>query len=265
LVPSEDHSVVQQRNLLRTITADQTEYLGGMMICSGWPDHLMSELLEVLERLSVPVVLVDRNPPMSIDRIPSNIGYVSVRDAAGGELAANAVLQLSDDSPVRRILVVAGFAKRDRDRAFQAAIKKSRKLKRCEIVITEDGRFDRWVAENLTYNLLSEAIGKNRPFDVVFCTADSMTVGCLDAIARISHWAGHSKPRVVGYDGTVTTRSLVENRRSPLVRLVIQDGSLLASAAVEQLVLSSQDRRRHTDRVLWVEPYLYPSLRTVSA
>jgi DNA-binding LacI/PurR family transcriptional regulator len=260
LVPSEDHSVDQQRMLLQNVHADGNDYFGGLVICSGWPDEQISELVELAKNLARPVVLVDRNPPAG-KPVPAKVSYVSVNDAEGGALAAEAVLQLSDELPIRRILVVAGFAKHARYTAFQDAIRKSNKLTGCEVVITEDGQFDRWISENVTYNLLTDALEKKKPFDVVFCIADSMTLGCLDAIDRVRRWGRHPKPRVVGYDATTTTRNLVDSKRSPLVRIVVQDTKALASAAREQLIRMNQPEAEELPHVKWVEPYLYPRLQ----
>lgn len=266
MVPSEDHSVEQQRNFLQSIVDGESDYLGGLVICSGWPDELMQELLALVKRLELPIVLIDRNPPKGLSPIPPNLSYVSVNDDRGGQLAADAVLQLAEDLRIRRILVIAGYAKRARYRAFQRKIRTSKKLKGCEVIITEDGRFDRWVAENVAYNFLTEANERRKPFDVIFCIADSMTIGCLDAIARVTNWAGAPLPKVIGYDGTATTRNLVENRRSPLVRIVVQDGKEIARAAIAQLILLSQKKAAGAAKnVIWVEPYLYPRVERASA
>lgn len=276
MVPSEDHSVDQQRVLLRSILNSGDDYLGGFVVCSGWPDHLLAELLKLAEQLSMPVVLIDRNPPIRASRPPPMLGYVSVNDEDGGRLAAEAVVQLAKRRPVKRILVIAGYAKRSRFKSFQKKIKASKALSACEVTVTEDGRFDRWVAENVTYNFLNESIEEARPFDVIFCVADSMTVGCLDAIARFAGKTATPMPKVIGYDGTSTTRTLVENRRSPLARIVVQDSREIARAAVAKLLELSQEenkpaksgknarktgghaRKTEKHNVVWVEPYLFP-------
>jgi ABC-type sugar transport system substrate-binding protein len=271
MVPSEDHSVDQQRVLLRTLLTDGGEYLGGVVVCSGWPDKLFSELLELAQQLSMPVVLVDRNPPIGASRVPPMLSYVSVNDEEGGRLAGEAVVRLAEQQPVKRILVIAGYAKRGRSKAFQEKIMTSEALRGCEVTITEDGRFDRWVAENLTYNFLDDSVQGGKPFDVIFCVADSMTVGCLDAIARFAGRTTMPMPKVIGYDGTSTTRTLVENRRSPLVKIVVQDSKEIARTAIAKLLELSQRERSKpakpdkksrktakTNNIVWVEPYLFP-------
>jgi ABC-type sugar transport system substrate-binding protein len=258
LVPSEDHSIAEQTVLLQSALADAKDYFGGILICSGWPDPLVKKLLTIMRRLPLPVVLVDRNPPAGLSRIPPQLSYVSVSDAKGGKVAADAVLHLAQHSRVKRILVIAGFAKHGRHKSFRRKI--SEKLPECEMDIRKEGKFDRWVSENVAYSRLTEAIKHKRPFDVVFCTADSMTLGCLDAIERIT-WGRFAKPKVVGYDGTVTTRKLIDNTRSCLIRIVIQDNAEMADAAVSQLIKSNQRAKDEgLEQTIWVEPYLYPHL-----
>lgn len=166
LVPSEDYSVAEQTTLLQSALADGNDYFGGILVCSGWPDPLVKNLLAIMRHLPLPVILVDRNPPAGLSRIPPKLSYVSVSDAEGGKLAADAVLQLVQHSRVKRILVIAGFAKHGRHKSFQKKISKT--LPHCEMDVRKEGQFDRWVSENVAYNRLTEAIKDKKPFDVVF-------------------------------------------------------------------------------------------------
>ena len=260
LVPTEDHSVDQQRGLLQHVQpGERGDYLGGFVICSGWPDPRMQELMKLATRLASPVVLVDRNPPDDGTPVPPKLSYVSVNDAAGGALAADGAFGLAAEAPIGRVLVVAGYAKQARHNSFVKRIKE--RLPACEVVLTEGGKFDRWVSENIVFNLLSDALKKGKPFDLAFCTADSMTLGCLDAISRVGEWHGHKPPRVVGYDGTTTTFNLVDSGRSALSCVVVQDTRELARTAVDRLLqLQNGDDGKN---VLWVEPYLHPRITTL--
>jgi ABC-type sugar transport system substrate-binding protein len=251
LVPSEDHSVGEQTALLKYTLADGNDYVGGILICSGWSDPLVTNLLATVQRLPIPLILVDRNPPAGLSRIPSKLSYVSVSDVDGGKLAADAVLELAEDVPVKRILIIAGYAKHARHKSFQKSIAKN--LPSCEMQVRKDGRFDRWISENIAYNCLTEAIKRRKPIDVIFCTADSMTLGCLDAIERVT-WGRCAKPKVIGYDGTVTTKRLIDYARSPLVRVVMQDNAKIADAVMSQLEANDGQ----PEQIIWIEPYLYP-------
>jgi ABC-type sugar transport system substrate-binding protein len=223
----------------------------------------MEELAVVVKQLSIPIAFVDRNPPVPDSEILPKLTYVSVSDKAGGELAADAVLDLTNTIAVKRILVIAGFAKSRRHEAFRNRLVTAETLKGCELVVTQDGKFDRWIAENVAHNHLSTASEESKPFDAVFCTADSMTLGCLDAIERLARRTKIRKPRVIGYDGTTTTKNLIDTRQSPLTRVVIQDSKELAGAAIAQLIKLNQSEE-DVKKVIWIDPYLYPSLQRAS-
>jgi ABC-type sugar transport system substrate-binding protein len=254
LVPFEDHSFEQQRALLQSIEDHATDYVGGIIVCSGWPDRFMEESAVIVKRFSIPIVVVDRNPPVPDSEIPPKVTYVSVSDQEGGALAADAVLELAETHTINRILVIKGVAKSKRHEAFKRRLKISRKLKGCEIA-EEDGKFDRWTSENVAYNHIAQAEKDSKPFDVVFCTADSMTMGCLHAIDRVEG----RKPKVIGYDGTPETITRADKLESPLVRIVIQDSKELAGAAIARLISLNQNQGvADGKKVIWVNPTLYP-------
>jgi ABC-type sugar transport system substrate-binding protein len=265
LVPFEDHSFEQQRDLLKAVHSNAADYVGGVIICSGWPDHLIKELGAIVRQFPIPVIFVDRNPPILGPEIPPNAAYVSVNDETGGALAAAAVLNLAAAHSIKRILVMAGFAKSRRHESFQQKLIMSGKLRGSEIVITQDGKFDRWISENIAYNRLAQARRERKPFDVVFCTADSMTLGCLDAVERLRTSREVRRPLVIGYDGTPTTKKIIDEGQSPLARIVIQDSKELAGAAIAELIrLSQSNHIAEINKVIWIEPHLYPRLETTS-
>jgi ABC-type sugar transport system substrate-binding protein len=256
LVPAEDHLFDEHKALQDEVLGDAADYSGGIVIISGWPSDRIDDLNDFAIRIQKPVVFVDQNPPPGADaKTPWNMCYVSVDDGDGGRLAAEAALELAREHPIRRILVISGFAKQERFIAFRTSL--SEKLK-CDIVVSEDGKFDRWVSENIVHNKLNEGIRAERPFDLVYCTADSMTLGCLDAIDRVERWRGCPKPQVIGYDGTATTQRLAADARSLLRRVVVQDTKELARASVEQLTRMRQGDK--FSKINWVKPYLFPRL-----
>jgi ABC-type sugar transport system substrate-binding protein len=86
-----------------------------------------------------------------------------------------------------------------------------------------------------------------------------MTLGCLDAIERVANWKGCARPKIIGYDGTTTTRKLVDSKRSSLVRIVIQDNNAMAETSVALMINANQKAKGgRIDRIVWVKPYLYP-------
>jgi ABC-type sugar transport system substrate-binding protein len=261
LVPGEDHFLGEHQALQDEVRAEASDYSGGIVVISGWPDERHDALNRFAVDVRKPVVFVDQNPPDGADtKMPWNMSYVSVNDSEGGRLAAEAALELADDRPIRRVLIISGFAKQERFLSFRKTL--SEKLS-CEVVVSEDGKFDRWTSENIVFNELGDAIKTGRPFDLVFCTADSMTLGCLDAIDRIERWRGCGKPMVIGYDGTATTQRLAADARSLLERVVVQDTKELARESVEQLMRMRQGDE--ANKINWVKPYLFPRLKGTSS
>ena len=254
LAPSKNHKLSEERFLQRQVLADADNYMGGLAIISGWPDEQIKELLNFADQFQRPVVFIDQNPPISEKEIPKNVSFVSVRDSAGGLLAAEAVLQLADQRAVRRILVIAGFAKPNRHETFKQAIRSKLGF---DPDLSKRGDFNRETSEHVVLEFLVNGLNENKPFDVVFCTSDSMTLGCLDAIDRIHDWKDYLKPRVIGYDGTASTQRLAERGRSSLACVVVQDTEKLAQIAVQQL--GKMHIGEHAERIAWVEPYLVPS------
>lgn len=258
LVPAHNYEYGEHQALQREAEADAKNHLGGLVIIPVWGAEKAQELIDFARRLAKPVVFVDQNPPLPNDQIPSNVSYVSVSDAEGGELAADAVLELEGAEAFQRILVMAGPARFNRQNCFDARLRS--RLPKCELVISTDGVFNRDVTEKIASELLIRALENRQPFDVVFCTTDSMTVGCLNAIAKISDWKGKGPPKIVGYDGIASTRRLVTSGNSPIARIVVQDPKEVARASVDQLLLLHH--AKNPERSYSVPPYLFPRLQT---
>ena len=135
---------------------------------------------------------------------------------------------------IKRVLVIASNTQIERQNSFKEELKKI--CPTCEVVIDKSGRFNRDYARRIAVSHLTTAIDENRPFDVVFCTSDSMTLGCLDAVAEITTCKECKKPRVIGYDGIPLIRQFVESGDSALERVIVQETHDIAVAAVEQLI-----------------------------
>jgi ABC-type sugar transport system substrate-binding protein len=258
--PSESHTLSERQELLSDILVDAKEFAGGLAVVPGWPSNRFDELMRFATRFAKPVVFIDQNPSASAN-MPANARFVSVKDQAGGRLAAEAALEIASARSIARVLTVNGFAKQGRVDAFIASIK--RKIPRLEITVSEDGFYDRDVTAQLTNVMFGQALLEQRPFDLVFCAADSMTLGCLDAIDCLKERGLGPLPLVIGYDGVRSTRILVEGGSSQLARIVVQDTREIARVAVEQLNDLFCDGQ--ASRISWVEPYLLPRRKTMSS
>jgi ABC-type sugar transport system substrate-binding protein len=254
LAPSQNHTLSEDQSFQRKILAEATSYQGGVSIISGWPSERVNELLDFALKFSSPVVFVDRNPPVTEPEIPLNVSFVSVSDVTGGIKAGQAAIELNMALPIKRVLIIAGFTKHERHKHFIKTLES--KLPHLSNRISTDlnGNFDRSAARQVALRWLNEALAANDPFDVVFCVADSLTLGCLDAIDEID-WGPGPKPRILGYDGAATTK-LLSASGSQIKRIVVQDTKELARTSVDQL--SKMREGLPTKRIVWVEPYLFP-------
>jgi DNA-binding LacI/PurR family transcriptional regulator len=174
-----------------------------------------------------------------------------VRDSAGGEQAVKAVVELGIKP--ESILVVAGPAKKDRQDSFRLGIKQQ--WPECAIRITNDGSFNRRTTEEIVRNILLEAIAQKKSFDVIFCTSDTMTLGCLDAMQCLD-WTGEPATHVIGYDGIEATRHLILRQQTRLRRVVVQNSAKLAGDAIQELEYFRSAGKG--TGVIWVEPTLFP-------
>jgi DNA-binding LacI/PurR family transcriptional regulator len=252
--PAEYYNIGEQQAIFARLEEDHTQYCGGIVAVSTWPPDKVNELAEWASRFQKPIVFVDQDSAFKVDSVPANIGFVSVNDEEGGELAAIALIDMFDGCALKRILVMASYAKRRRQQKFSEVIHGA--LEHVEIVISEDNDFNREASERTATRLINESINKKQFIDAIFCTSDSIALGCLDAISRINNWCECSLPRVVSYDGVLETRHLVQCRNTPLERILIQDAKEVARTAVEQLSLRLRGRKGQD--IVWVKPYIYP-------
>jgi DNA-binding LacI/PurR family transcriptional regulator len=232
------------------VVENRDQYFGGLVIASQFADDNLRELRKFAGDVKLPVIFIDHVPPQADAMFPSNTSWVTVRDSAGGTKAVEAVVALGIEP--KRILVIAGPAKKDRHEFFRQGIEE--RWPTCTVRITTDGGFNRRTAEEIVYDILAEAIAQKTAYDVIFCTTDSMTLGCLDAMQRLD-WKGESRPYVIGYDGIEATRRLILRRQTQLKRVVVQDVEKLAGTAIQEL---EAFRSGQGNGVVWVEPTLFP-------
>ncbi|MCA1846880.1 MAG: hypothetical protein LC792_27535, partial [Actinobacteria bacterium] len=100
-------------------------------------------------------------------------------------------------------------------------------------------------------------------YDVIFCTSDSMTLGCMDAIDRLLD-EGLSVPPIVGYDGIAITQHVACVRPDRIARVVVQDTHELAVATARTLrrMIHAPDSPTSPQVLI---PSLYPSVSLFEA
>lgn len=247
LAPTQPNNLGEQEALLRDVLFGHRRYGGGLLIVAKLNDRIT----EIIKESRIPIVVVDANPPENELANCRHVSFVSVDDAAGGKLAATAVMR--DFKELSRVFVLAGPAKHRRHYVFRDEIKA--KFPKCEVVINEWGDFNRSSAEKVALSKLQSEIDSGRGFDAIFCTTDSMTLGCWDALNRIK-WGKRKSPSLYGYDAVLETRRALDQGIPPLRCAVMQDASEVASQSINEIrrMLNGQSGRTHS-----VPSRLYPS------
>jgi DNA-binding LacI/PurR family transcriptional regulator len=251
LVPPEHFKWDDHLDLHEMVLNVKDDYLGGFVIISTWDPAKTNVFEDFAVRFAKPIVFIDQNPAQAIKSIASNVSYVGISDESGGRLAAQAVLELDLHSQATlRALVISGAAKYSRCDVFANILRENN----WAVSISQEGEFDREKSTAVAYNRLSAALKEQRPFDVVFCTNDSMTLGCLDAIQQIDNWPNGGQPKIIGYDGIAITKRLAEHGR--IARTVVQSAREVARASIEQLLLMHE--KKPSKRIVLLEPELFP-------
>jgi ABC-type sugar transport system substrate-binding protein len=260
--PAEDFSADAQRIAQYQVIRNAGQYSGGLVIVSQFADDALPELEEFARMVRLPLVLVDHIPPKNGDNAllssPDRVNWVTVSDTDGAEEAVRAVGEITD-AP-QQILVVAGTKKKDRQLSFEAGVKA--RWPKCVVTTDTDGGFNRQETEKVVRRRLTHSVERESMYDIIFCTTDTMTLGCLDAIKSVQ-WAGAKVPRVIGYDGIKATRDLILRGNTPLTRVVVQNVEEMADKAIARLMALKGATGHHdqpdSEPVFWVKPVLYPS------
>lgn len=255
--PLVNYSPEEQERHFREILERKKDYIGGLVI-PIIPERRRDELRKFVEAFGNPIVFVDNAPFEKGEDYPPRTAFVGVSSSAGGELAARAVIVSSSSQPIRKVLVIASNTQVARQNSFKKHLEQS--LLGYDVVIDDGGLFSRDQAYNITLKRLQSAIQKKDPFDAIFCTSDSMTLGCLEAIREMGGLEGFREPRVFGYDGIATTIRLADDPKSPLQYVVVQDHHEIAVAAIEQLERLTKGENLMTAVPIFVPPRLYPTL-----
>lgn len=253
----QNYSIPEQEHNLIRMLMDRERLLGAIVVPVA-PESREEELRQFCSDFCKPVVFVDNAPFSSGTPYPANSAFVGVDSRHGGRLAAEAALESFRQEPAKHILVIASNTQVDRQNEFRETILKA--WPSCKVDVDESGGFDQKKASVSARLRLRAACKAGDPVDAVFCTSDSMMLGCLAAINELTGVKGFRTPRLFSYDGTLAIRELAETTKSRLCRVVIQDPSAVAVATVnrlERLLRGEQASGPH-----WIEPTLFPSVES---
>lgn len=253
-MPTVTYDPGQQDRFFVELIRERREYAGGLVL-PVYPERRHKQLFDFANKIGLPVVYIDNNPGKA-ENMPKNTAYVGVTAAASGEMAALALddyIQTSGD--IKRVLVLAGLTQKDRQNVFKDIV--VAKYPSIKLDIDESCDFIRNTARGVATGWLDRSISRKDPIDVIFCTTDSIALGCLDAIKDVYRRSSSARPKVIGHDGVPDMRTLVSSDSSPAIRVVLQDTDDIATQAVRTLV--AMINGEPFEQINTVDPRLYPT------
>lgn len=252
-IPGRDFTGPGQIEDLRRLVKRSAKCQGGFVLPAE-PWDTRADLAEISRRANFPIVFLDDEPFTSESEYPPNTCFVRYDPGLIGEMAAKYVIeQLAEPGNGEvRILVIGCRTHQDRQRRFEDRV--SQQLPDVEIIVDDNGDFDRDKARWIVSRHLKTPDRLRRAFHVVYCTNDEMALGAVDAL-QSSPGSARKSTIVVGVDGTREAKALIDSKHSPLRATVCQDSYRVAEIAVG--LLARKRAGRSTPCRTLLAPRLY--------
>ncbi|MET8998708.1 sugar ABC transporter substrate-binding protein [Amycolatopsis sp. NPDC004169] len=249
-VPDRDYDAGAQAHHLRRILSKKRSYLGGIVI-AGDVARLRDDLTRFCRELRLPVVFTDIEPFPAESDYPDNSAFVGYDTGELGELAGQWLVRQLHGKKSPQVLIVASCEHSDRQRRCEKALRST--LPDVRITIDEQGDFMRSRAYTATRNHLRH-LEPRQHLDAIFCTNDEMALGAVDALSA-SRSAATAATLVIGIDGVLEAKALIDSGSSPFRATVVQDTHRLAVATVDLLVKMHRGHTVPTRTILNAEVY----------
>ncbi|MEV0680057.1 substrate-binding domain-containing protein [Actinosynnema sp. NPDC050436] len=243
-LPDRDYDAAAQAHLLRRVLASGHDYVGGIVTATE-VDRLRPDLTEFCHDLGLPVVFADVDPFGPAHAYPPNAAFVGYLDGDIGALAARRLVAHLAHRTRPRVLIVASREHPDRQNRCARILREE--VPGVVITVVDDCAFRR----SRAYEAVRVHLRDGTALDAVFCTNDEMALGAVDALRT----ACSPDTIVVGVDGTLEARDLIDSRTSPLTATVVQDAHRLAECVVH--VLERMREHRETPQRTVLDPELY--------
>ncbi len=230
-VPDRDYDAGAQAHHLRRILSRKNAYIGGIVV-AGEVVRLREDLATFCRESRLPVVFADLEPFPSESEYPAKTAFIGYDTGELGEMAGNWLVKRLRGKHEPRVLVLASREHDSRQQRGEKALRAA--LPDVEITVDDRCDFVRSRAYNAVRAHLRQLPADGR-LDAVFCTNDEMALGAVDALLATPS-AATRETVVVGIDGVLEARTLIDTGSSPLRATVVQDTHRLAVGAVDLLV-----------------------------
>lgn len=228
-VPDRDYDAGAQSHHLRRLLARRSEYLGGIIFAAE-VYRLRADLVAFCRKSRLPVVFTDIEP-FAEDEYPENAAYIGYDTGELGELAGRWLAKELRGKGHPHILIIASREHSDRQQRCRQVLQST--LPDVDIVTNDGCAFVRSRAYDAVRAHVRQ-LDPGRRLDAIFCTNDEMALGAVDALLS-SPSPSTQDSLVVGIDGVLEVKALIDTGQSPLRATVVQDTHRLACGVVDLL------------------------------
>lgn len=228
-VPERDYDASAQCQHLRKILKRRHDYLGGIIFALQ-AHRLRDDLIMFCRNSRLPVVFTDIEPFDKESEYPENTAYIGYDTGQLGELAGKWLVKRLQGRDRPRVLIIATGEHAARRERCEQALRSG--LPDVQIETNDKCEFTRSKAYGAV-RVHIQQLDRRQCLDAIFCTNDEMALGAVDALSPPT--PGTRKTLVIGIDGVLEARALIDTGRSPLQATVVQDTHRLAVNVVDLL------------------------------
>ena len=230
-VPDRDYDAGAQARHLRRIASGKDRYLGGIIV-AGEVTRLRDDLTAFCRAARLPVVFSDLEPFPTESEYPDRTAFFGYDTGELGELAGQWLVGQLRGRDRPRVLIVASREHDSRQKRCEKVLRSA--LPDVDVTTDDRGEFVRSRACGAV-RAHPRQLEPGRCLDAIFCTNDEMALGAVDALAATASAATRDTV-VIGVDGVLEARTLIDSGDGPLRATVVQDAHRLAVGAVDLLI-----------------------------
>lgn len=228
-VPDRDYDAAAQSQHLRRILSRKYDFLGGIIFAAEMY-RLRDDLARFCRESQLPVVFTDVEPFDRESEYPDNSAFIGYDTGQIGELAGKWLVTRLRGKTRPHVLIIASREHPSRQQRCQQALLAA--LPAAVITVNDECEFMRSRACDAVRAHLQTLDPTDR-LDAIFCTNDEMALGAVDALLLPTPAA--SDTVVIGVDGVLEAKALIDSHQSRLRATVVQDSHRLAVSIVDLL------------------------------
>jgi ribose transport system substrate-binding protein len=228
-VPDRDYDASDMSHHLSRILRSRRDYIGGIIVAAD-VDRLRDDLIMFCQKLRLPVVFADMEAFDKPSEYPDRTAFVGYDTGQLGELAGQWLVGRLRVKKRPRILIIASREHSARQQRCEQALRAG--LRDPVITIIDSCEFSRSRAYTAVRSYIRQ-LRSRQYLDAIVCTNDEMALGAVEALS--SPAPGTQATVVVGIDGVLEAKALIDTADCPLQATVVQDTHRLAVSVVEAL------------------------------